>query len=307
MPIPVNRTRGGPLAGGAEPLSEPAPGAARRGRRPLRTARRALRTFARETRAAAGIELAIGAVVLITVAALCFDLYSRVEADAAGSGIAAVMADYVSRGPDALGESLDGDALRALGEFLREREFGVPADLVFVLSALSQPAGTPPPAVEVLWHDRKLRFGEPTVTAALANDCSRFVESSGGQNTARLPLPVDFTVAAGEVVVVVEVCARLTREGSLTGRFVTGNVYRHHVLPARTPAQGLPAPVYAQRRRGVGADALAFHAAAGLPAWAEPRPRTPAALIPAPVGRATLPAAPGRAEAVRARLPGHRA
>ena len=66
--------------------------------RPLRTG--ALRAFARDTRASAGIELALGAVALLSVAALCFDLYARVEADTVSGRLAATLADYVSRGPD---------------------------------------------------------------------------------------------------------------------------------------------------------------------------------------------------------------
>lgn len=204
----------------------------------------ALHAFARGTRASAGIELALGAAVLIPIAALCFDLYARVAADTSGTRCAAVMADYVSRGPDTATNTLDGAALEDLGEFLHNNAFGAPADLVFVLSALRQPPGDPAPAVEVLWSDGSapLRFGDATVTTALAADCSRFVTTSGGSSTATLP--AGFTMAAGEVIVVAEICARLTRVGSLTGRFVAGDVYRHHVLPAREPALGLPAPVH---------------------------------------------------------------
>ena len=199
-----------------------------------------LRAFARGTRASAGLELAIGAAVLIPITALCFDLYARVAADTAGARAAAAMADYVSRGPDAATNTLDGGALRELGGFLRTHEFGAPADLVFIVSALRQPPGSPAPAVAVLWSDDTLlRFGDATVTTALAAGCSRFV--SGG-NTANLP--AGFTMAAGEVIVVAELCARLTRAGSLTGRFVAGDVYRLHVLPAREPGRAPPAPIH---------------------------------------------------------------
>ena len=202
----------------------------------------ALRAFARGTRASAGLELAVGAAVLIPIAALCFDLYARVVADTAGARAAAAMADYVSRGPDTGTNTLDGGALRDLGDFLRTHAFGAPADLVFVVSALSQPSGNPLPAVTVLWsNDTLLRFGDATVTTALAADCPRFVTTSGGRTTA--DLPAGFTMAAGEVIVVAEFCARLTRAGSFTGRFVAGDVYRHHVLPARDPGRALPAPV----------------------------------------------------------------
>ena len=224
-------------------------------RRPATVPGGAVRAFARDTRAAAGIELAIGAVVLVSVAALCFDLYSRVEAVTTAARIAATMTDYVSRGPDTDGGTLDGAALKALGAFLHEREFGAAAHLVFVISALHKPAGTSTPAVKVLWSDDTLRFGEETVTAALAADCARLVAESGGTTTAKLP--ADFAMDAGEVAVVVELCARPSGAGSLTGRFDSGDIYRHHVLPARAPEKALPAPVHARRGGAPGAVARA--------------------------------------------------
>ena len=78
------------------------------------------------------------------------------------------------------------------------------------------------------------------MTGNLAGDCSRRVGAGGTAN-----LPADFTMAAGEVLVVAEVCARLTREGSITGRFVAGDLYRLHALPARDREDPPAAPVYA--------------------------------------------------------------
>ena len=204
----------------------------------------ALRAFARDRDASAGIELALGAAVLLGVAALCFDLYARVEADTTAARLAATVADYVSRGPDTDGGTLDGAALQSLGAFLHTRTLGARADLVFVVSALKQPPGTPAPAVKVLWSDDKLRFGDETVTAALAGACARLVGVNAGVAAAKLP--ADFAMAAGEVVVVVEACARLAGAGALTGRFVAGDVYRHHVLPVRAPEKAFPAPKHAR-------------------------------------------------------------
>ena len=141
-------------------------------RRPLA---HALRAFARGSRASAGIELALGAVVLLGVAALCFDLYARVEADTTTARLAATVADYVSRGPDTDGGTLDGAALQSLGAFLHERALGARTDLVFVVSALRRPPGTRAGAAEVLWSDRTLRFGAKKATRKLARKCSRFV------------------------------------------------------------------------------------------------------------------------------------
>ena len=213
-----------------------------------------LRSFVLDARASAGIEFAIGAFVLFSVAALCFDLYSRVEADTAAARAAATMADYVSRGPDTDGGKIDGTALEELGEFLREHELDTAA-VVFVISAFKQPAGSPPPAVKVLWSDDRMRVGDAGVTTELAGSCARFVEESGGTHTAKLP--AGFTLDAGEVVVVVELCARLGGAGSFTGRFVSGDIYRHHVLPVRAPERELPAPEYARRSGAGGGEVLA--------------------------------------------------
>ncbi len=211
----------------------------------MRTRRLPVRAFVRDTRAAAGLELGFGAVVLLSVAALAFDLYARVEADTVGAQLAAAMADYVSRGPDTDEDTLDGEALKALGTFLHAHAHGAPADLVFVISALRQGAGNPAPAVKALWSDATLRFGDATVTAALAAKCARYVEERQGQRTVK-NLPAGFKMAAGEVLVIVEVCARA---GALSALAI-GDIYRLHVLPLRSPEQDLPAPTHARRDTG---------------------------------------------------------
>ena len=202
----------------------------------------ALRAFVLDARASAGIELGFGAVALLGVAALCFDLYSRVETDTAAARVAATMADYVSRGADAEGDAPDGASLKSIGAFLNAHELGTA--FVFVISAFKQPAGSPAPAAKVLWSDDSLRFGNATVTAALAGRCARFVADTAGTTTASLP--DGFTLDTGEVAVAVELCARPTGAGWLTGRFMSGDIYRHHVLPVRAPERAFPAPVHAR-------------------------------------------------------------
>ena len=192
--------------------------------------------FVRDRRGSAGVELALGAVALIGVAAVCFDLYARVSADTAVSRMAVTMADYVSR--DTAPESAE---LVALGAFLHEHELGVPADLAYVITALRQPAGNPLPAVEVLWSDDAIRIGDTATTAALAGGCTRRVTADDDANLTAV-LPDDFTMDAEEVLVIAEVCVRLAREGSLTGRFVAGDVYRLHAVPARDPSNPPSAP-----------------------------------------------------------------
>ena len=234
-----------------------------------------LRIFARDSRGAASIELALGAVVLISVSILCFDLYSRIKADTAVARIAVTMADYVSRDV-----APDGDEIKALGEFLHEHELGLPAALVYVVTALHQPPGDPRPDVDVLWPvdtiNDTIRIGDPAVTEELAEGCAHFVADGGGA-----ALPDGFTMSDDEVIIIAEVCVRLTREGFLTGKFVAGDIYRLHALPARDPDQRPAAPVYAKRDSAyatAGADA----AQAGEPdavSWPAPRSLATAASV----------------------------
>ena len=198
--------------------------------------RAAIRRFARNCRGGAVLEFALGAVVLTTTAAMCFDIYSRITADTALGRMAVTMADYVS-----LEVAPQEAQLRTLGEFLHDHELGIPADLAFVVTAIHQPPGTPLPALQVLWkHDKPapngLRFGNASVTAALANDCARYVDSA---NT--ITLPAGFTMLADEVVIIAEACARPTVQGSLIGVLGGGDMYRVHALPFRDSTQQ-PAP-----------------------------------------------------------------
>ena len=198
-----------------------------------------LRAFVLDTRASAGLELAIGAFVLVSVAALCFELYARVEADTAAARVAATMADYVSRGPDTDGGTLERSALKDLGKFLRKHALDDAGDFVLVVSALSRGAGTR--KVEALWSDT-LHFGKRKITRELAPECPRFVQiSKKGKARPAKPLPGKFTLAAGEVVAVVELCAR---PGGAAGS-LAGDIYRHHVLPVREPEKAFPAPASA--------------------------------------------------------------
>ena len=192
------------------------------------------RAFARDVRGAAAIELALGAFVLVSVSALCFDLYSRIKADTAAARMAVSMADYVSRDT-----TPNGDDMTDLGLYLYEHELGIPADVVYVVTALHQPAGDPLPAVAVLWTDSSIRFGDETSRNALAGECPQFIGENGAA-----ALPAGFAMSPDEVLVIAEVCARLTREGFLTEKFIAGDIYRLHALPTRDPDHRPAAPVH---------------------------------------------------------------
>ncbi len=193
------------------------------------------RSFARDTRGVAGIELALGAVALLTISMLCFDLYSLVGLNGASARSAAAMADYVSREA-----APDGDEIAALGEFLHQEEFGSPADVVYVITAIRRPPGED--TAEVLWVDNSIRFGATQTTDVLAGECAR--RANAAWKTTLLGEAAASGLVEREVAIVAEVCARPTREGLLTSRFVSGDVYRLHIIPSREAAQIPARPVY---------------------------------------------------------------
>lgn len=206
-----------------------------------------LTCVARDERGSAGIELGIGAVVVLMIAALAFDLYSRVGADTGSARIAATMADYVSREVEP-----NGDEIAALGRYLHEHELKAPAALVYVISAVHQPPGDGP--AETLWEDDTVRIGDDEATADLVQDCRErgraawrdavLGKQEGSDGATEQEEVDDITLSANDVVIVVEVCAQLLRQGSLTSRFVSGTIYRLHALSARESETLPAAPVH---------------------------------------------------------------
>ena len=154
------------------------------------------------------------------------------------------MADYLS-----FETAPDGDEIENLGRYLQERELGMPAVLVFVISAVRQPPGDDVPSA-VLWDDDSIRLGDDEATASLVQDCrsraaDRWRDRLVGDG------PERFELDANEVIFVVEVCARPLREGMLTASFVAGDIYHLHAAPARdmTRAPERPTRVGTRRRR----------------------------------------------------------
>lgn len=196
--------------------------------------RGAARAFVRRTDGGATLELAFGAVALLAIASVAFDLYTRIETDSAGARMAAAMADYVSRET-----APDGDQMVALGTFLRERETGDRVDLVYTVTSISQAAGDPLPPPAVDWVDT-IRLGTATATDALARVCGTF-----GAAGAAAVLPQGFAMAASDALVVAEVCMKLRASKTLTRLFAAGNIRRLHALPVRHDGTPLPAPAYA--------------------------------------------------------------
>ena len=182
-----------------------------------------LRRLTQERRASAGIELAIGAFALMTIAWLVFDVISLARASTAGARVAATMADYVSR------ESApDGNEMEELGTFLHEREFRMPSALVYVISAVGKQEGDD--RVKKIWPkgDVIIRSQDTETTEDLLETC---------QQQSALPAAVlgdnpEITLSDNDVMIVVEVCVEMLREGRLS-EFVSGTLYRIHAMPAR--------------------------------------------------------------------------
>ena len=220
----------------------------------------------RDDRASASLELGIGAVVVLVVAALAFDLHSLVKTHTGSARIAATMAEYVSREA-----APNGDDLAALGEFLYREEISAPAALVYVVWAVHQPPGGNP-AVR-LWDDDTIRFGNTDATADLVQQC-RNIGREGWQKTLLGEEDNSLTLADDDVVIVVEVCTRLMLQGRLSNRFIAGTIYRLHALPMRDKRQLPSPPAHSPGHEAQttvlidGADEGPISNAAAHPAWA---------------------------------------
>ena len=194
------------------------------------------RLFVRDACGSAGIELGFGAATLLAVSMMCFDLYSAVNLGTAGARSTVVIADYVSREI-----APDGDDIAALAEYLHEREFDSRASAVYVISAVRRAPG-PDPAV-LLWSEDRIRLGDATATADLATECA--ARASQGWRPVLLGPPDEAGVAEGEVVFVVEICARPDQQGWLSSWVLTGDTYHVHVFPIRVSNQTPAAPTFA--------------------------------------------------------------
>ena len=190
------------------------------------------RRLAREQRASVGIELAIAAVALTTIAGAAFDVISLARASTAGARVAATMADYVSRESEP-----DGDEMDELGAFLHEREFRNPSALVYVISAVHKSEDDNPDLD--IWPDGyTIQSGDSETTTDLLARCQT---QSGGWRTALAGDDAVITLQDNDVVIVVEVCVKMLREGMLTEKF-SGILYRIHAMPSRGSGGAPEAP-----------------------------------------------------------------
>lgn len=191
------------------------------------------RGFIRGRSGSALIELGLAAFVMILVFMVVFDVYAMVKSRSASGRLAVILSDFVARetGSD-YGEQLD-----ALGQYLYEQELGSSVDVVYVISVVQKPTGND---AAVVWTDDTMRFGDSTRTDSLADECE--VLGTVGWKTMLLGTDPTVPLADGDAVVVAEVCAQLLGAGFLTSSVFTGNTYRVHVTPFRTPSQIPPSP-----------------------------------------------------------------
>ena len=179
----------------------------------------------------AALELAIGFAVVLAIAAAALDLYTRIEADGLVGRAAAILAEYTALDP-----APEQAEMQALTEALHSGVLGVPSDLAVTVSLVRKGTTGPNAPVAVVWSDKSFQVGDQA--AEIAQSCARIVSGGG---TVSLPTEVANGMQQGGAVVVSEACARLRREGSLSGQFFE-DIYRLHVIPARDPAALPQAP-----------------------------------------------------------------
>ena len=205
------------------------------GHRPLRASAmhaRVLSLVGYARRGSSAIELALGSVLVLAVFVLVFDVYLRIKGTGAVARIATVVGESVALDP--------APTLARLGELARHlhvHEVRSPSDLVLVITVLGVNPGSMPATRAPVWTISSVRSGDPLRMNAIAASCSRVVDAAG---EVRLGSPFRDASASSQPLVVVETCARLRREGSLTGRFLSPVIYRLSSIPVRDP-RGDPA------------------------------------------------------------------
>ena len=183
-----------------------------------------------EDAGSAAIEAAVSVAALVLLATLSYDLNARIANLAASARIAATMAHFLSH--EAAPQLSE---LQQLAASVGEHEARAPADAAIILSAMEQEPGKTEPTV--LWNERRVYIGDAARAQALANECYGMVTNNGAANlqASFMPMP------DGEVIVISEICMKLTREGSLTGRLVGDKIYRVATLAMRDQ-KVVPAP-----------------------------------------------------------------
>ena len=175
---------------------------------------RAAWRFLRNTRGAAALEGAIGAVVLVTASVLAFNLYTQASVPANGLNAAVTVADYVSREEQPAKSQIDD-----LATFLH-REFFSQADMAFVVVVVQGKTAQGATVQSQQWTWTKQILADQNAGPDADLDaCSRTI----GENSLATT-PAALKLEAGEIVIVAEVCVK----------HADGVAYYHHILPTRS-------------------------------------------------------------------------
>lgn len=190
-------------------------------------------SWMRDRHGSAGVEFAIGSVLILTTTVAGLDLYQVINAQSVALRAATTVAEYTS-----LEQAPRAAFLDDLAAFSHRHEVVLPSRAVFVVSAVGRSEATdlepdPPPVVH--WS-RKITVGKDSEPAPLelADSCGRLGDSSDG--AAALSTILD--MEPGEQVIVVEVCVKLLPEALVSGRLLKGAVlpdlfYQHQIFPVR--------------------------------------------------------------------------
>ncbi len=191
-------------------------------------------SWLRNTKASVSVEFVAGAVLFLTITVGTLDVYRLMDTSSLGAGAAATMADYMS-----LEATPKSAHLSDLAKFTNWNQIAVPSHAAFVISTFIQPAGQGA-SPDKQWKHEILVPPENETPLTLAEICGSSRSLIGTSNT----LPGDFTMVAGEEIVVVEVCVKVLPAAMLSGGMMSAaglpsELYQYRIVPVRDamPAQ----------------------------------------------------------------------
>ena len=186
-----------------------------------------LSSWLRNTRASVSVEFVAGAVLLLTMTMGTLDVYRLMDASSLSANAAKTMADYMW-----LSNSPKSQHLEDLAKYAHRKQIAVPSHAAFVVSAFTQPAGAGA-SPDKSWDHRILVAPDGETPSPLAEVCgSRSLIGTGGG------LPAGFTMAAGEEIIVVEVCVKVSSGALLSGGVLDtvglpSVFYEYRIVPVR--------------------------------------------------------------------------
>ena len=192
-----------------------------------------LSSWMRDTQGSVSVEFVIGAVLIVTTTVGGMDLYRVIDGQLLSLRAASTVAEYVSLEP-----APNAMFIEDLAKFSYRNEVALPADAVFIVSAVGRSSATPtePDPPDVVQWTRAFAVGEDPASPPhdLTVSCGQLGDS-GDVDPAMLTA---LGMEPGDMVVVVEVCLRLLPRAFVSGGLLAGNVfpalsYQHRILPVR--------------------------------------------------------------------------